>query len=68
MLSTIHEAIMVETGKTDRDVNKIEKSEPLYYYCSRMGGVEIIDPSFQFGDSKCIYIEQALQLLKIDSG
>ena len=43
MLSTIHEAIMVETGKTDRDGNKIEKPEPVYYYCSRMGGVDLND-------------------------
>ena len=43
MLSTIHEAIMVETGKTDRDGNKIEKPEPVYYYCSRTGGVDLSD-------------------------
>ena len=43
MLSTIHEAIMVETGKTDRDGNKIEKPEPVYYYCSRVGGVDLSD-------------------------
>ena len=43
MLSTIHEAILVETGKRDRDGNKIEKPEAVYYYCSRMGGVDLSD-------------------------
>ena len=38
MLSTIHEASFVETGKVDRRGNKIEKPEAVYYYCSRMGG------------------------------
>ena len=43
MLSTIHEAIFVETGKVGRDGNKIEKPETVYYYCSRMGGVDLSD-------------------------
>ena len=43
MLSTIHEAIFVETGKVDRVGNKIEKPEAVYYYCSRMGGVDLSD-------------------------
>ena len=43
MLSTIHEAIFVETGKVDRAGNKIEKPEAVYYYCSRMGGVDLSD-------------------------
>ena len=43
MLSTIHEAIFVETGKVDRAGNKIEKPEAVYYYCSRMGGVDFSD-------------------------
>ena len=34
MLSTIHEAVFVETGKVDRAGNKIEKPEAVYYYCS----------------------------------
>ena len=34
MLSTIHEAIFVKTGKVGRDGNKIEKPEAVYYYCS----------------------------------
>ena len=38
MLSTIHKASFVETGKVDRRGNKIEKPEAVYYYCSRMGG------------------------------
>ena len=41
MLSTIHEAIFVETRKVDRAGNKIEKPEAVYYYCSRMGGVDL---------------------------
>ena len=43
MLSTIHEAVFVETGKVDREGNKIEKPECVYYYCSRMGGVDLSD-------------------------
>ena len=43
MLSTIHEAIFVETGKVGRDGNKTEKPEAVYYYCSRMGGVDLTD-------------------------
>ena len=43
MLSTIHEAIFVETGKGDRAGNKIEKPEAVCYYCSRMGGVDLSD-------------------------
>ena len=43
MLSTIHKAVFVETGKTDREGNKIEKPEAVYYYCSRMGGVDFSD-------------------------
>ena len=43
MLSTIHEASFVETGKVDRRGNKIEKPEAVYYYCSRMGGVDLSD-------------------------
>ena len=43
MLSMIHEAIMVETGKTDRDGNRIEKPEPVYCYCSSIVGVDLSD-------------------------
>ena len=43
MLSTIHEASFVEMGKVDRRGNKIEKPEAVYYYCSRMGGVDLSD-------------------------
>ena len=43
MLSTIHEASFVEMGKVDREGNKIEKPEAVYYYCSRMGGVDLSD-------------------------
>ena len=43
MLSTIHEAVFVETGKTDREGKKIEKPEAVYYNCSRMGGVDLRD-------------------------
>ena len=43
MLSTIHEAVFVETGKRDREGNKIEKPEAVYYYCQRMGGTDLHD-------------------------
>ena len=43
MLSTIHEASFVKTGKVDSRGNKIEKPEAVYYYCSRMGGVDLSD-------------------------
>ena len=33
MLATIHEAVTVETGKTDFFRNKVEKPEAVYYYC-----------------------------------
>ena len=43
MPSTIHEAILVETGKLDRDGSKIKKPEAVYYYCSQKGGVNLSD-------------------------
>ena len=43
MLTTIHEAVMVETGKNNRDGSKIEKPEAVYYYCKKMGGVDLND-------------------------
>ena len=43
MLTTIHEAVMVETGKCDALENRIEKPEAVYYYCGRMGGVDLSD-------------------------
>ena len=43
MLTTIHEAVMVETGKTDFFGNKVEKPEAVYYYCGQMGGVDLSD-------------------------
>ena len=43
MLSTIHKAVFVETGKTDREGKKIEKPEAAFYYCLRMGGVDLSD-------------------------
>ena len=43
MLTTIHEAVMVETGKRDALGNKIEKPEAVYYYCGRMGGDDLSD-------------------------
>ena len=47
MLTTIHEAVMVETGKCDAFGEKIEKPEVVYYYCGRMGGGERVDLSDQ---------------------
>ena len=41
MLSTIHEVVLVETGKFDRKGDKIERPEAVYYYCGRMGGVDL---------------------------
>ena len=43
MLTTIHEDVMVKTGKTDFFGNKVEKPEAVYYYCSQMGGVDLSD-------------------------
>ena len=43
MLTTIHEAVMVEMGKCDALGNKIEMPEAVYYYCGRMGGVDLSD-------------------------
>ena len=43
MLSTIQGAVFVETGKTDKEGKKIEKPEAIFYYCLRMGGVELSD-------------------------
>ena len=43
MLTTIHEAVMIETGKCDALGEKIEKPEAVYYYCGRMGGVDLSD-------------------------
>ena len=37
ILTTIHEAVMVETGKTDFFGNKVEKPEAVYYYCGQIG-------------------------------
>ena len=43
MLSTIHEVILVEIGKLDKDGNKMKKLKAAYYYCSQMGGVNLSD-------------------------
>ena len=43
MPMTTHEAMMVEMGKVDREGNKIEKPEVVYYYCGRMGGTDLND-------------------------
>ena len=43
MLSTIHEAVLVDTGKKDKNDMPIEKPEAVYYYCQRMGGVDLSD-------------------------
>ena len=36
MLSTVHEAVFIETGRVDKEGTKIEKSECIFYYCGRM--------------------------------
>ena len=46
MLSTIHEAVLVKTGKFDRNGDKIEKQEAVYYYCGG-GGDGRVDLSDQ---------------------
>ena len=43
MLSTVYEAIFVETGCVDREGKKIEKSECIYYCCGRIGGMDLSD-------------------------
>ena len=43
MLMTIHEAVMVEMGKVEREGKKIEKPKAVYYYCGRMGGTDLND-------------------------
>ena len=43
MLTTIYEAVVVEMGKCDALGEKIEKPEAVYYYCGRMGGVDLSD-------------------------
>ena len=43
VLTTIHEAVMVEMGKVDREENKIEKPEAIDYCCGWMGGTDLND-------------------------
>ena len=43
MLSNIHEAVFVETGRVDRSGDKIKQPEPVYYCCGKMGGVDLSD-------------------------
>ena len=43
MLTTIHEAVFVETGQENRESNKVKKPESVYYYCGHMGGVDLSD-------------------------
>ena len=43
MLTTIHESVFVETGWENREGNMVEKPESVYYYCGRMGGVDLSD-------------------------
>ena len=48
MLTTIHEAVMVEMGKQDILGEKIEKPEAVYSFCGRMGGVDLSDQLLQY--------------------
>ena len=43
MLTTIHEAVFVETGWENREGNRVKKPESVYYYCGRLGGVDLSD-------------------------
>ena len=43
MLMMIHEAVIVEMGKVDREGRKIEKPKAIYYYCGRMGETYLND-------------------------
>ena len=43
MLSTIHAANMVNTGRVDHRQNLVQKPEPIYYYVKLMGGVDLGD-------------------------
>ena len=57
MLTTIHEAVMVETGKHDA-FGKVEKPEAVYYYCGRIWEVVMSDQllhyfSFLRKSTKC---------------
>ena len=63
MLSTIHEAIFVETGKLDRAGNKIEKPEAVYYYCSRMGCVDFSDQLLNYFTFLCKSTKWSRKLL-----
>ena len=42
-VTIIHEAIFVETGRQDREGNKVEMPESVYYYCGHMRGVDLSD-------------------------
>ena len=39
----MHKVIFIETGHVDREGKKIEKPECIYYYCFRMGVVDLSD-------------------------
>lgn len=43
MLSTIHEAVLVETGKVNMDGKKVVKPLGVVEYCAKMGGVDLND-------------------------
>ena len=43
MLSTIHDAVMVETPKRNYLNQPIVKPEAVYHYCKKMGGVDLND-------------------------
>ena len=63
MLSTIHEAVFIETGKKDKDGNMVEKPEAVYYYCKRMGGVDLNDQLLNYSNFLRKSVKWARKLL-----
>ena len=48
MLSTIHSASMVSTGRVDYRRNLISKPEPVHHYIKEMGGVDLGDQMMSY--------------------
>ena len=48
MISTIHSAQMVSTGRVDHQDNTISKPEPIFFYIKLMGGVDLGDQMMSY--------------------